>query len=195
VSAPAGVAAPDTDRVSEPPEVRTTGSRLVYANRWLRLREDAIVRGDGASGLYSVVEKRDFAIVIPLHEDRTMTLVEQYRYPIGMRRMEFPQGSSHRPLGGAELAAAELAEETGLRARELRMLGRLHHAPGYSTQGCLVFAATGLTQGEQRLDPEEHGLTVHRISRAEFERRVRRGEITDCASIAAYGLLHLAEPR
>ncbi len=180
--------------MSEPPEVRATGSRLVYANRWLRLREDTIVRGDGAAGVYSVVEKRDFAIVIPLHEDQTVTLVEQYRYPIGMRRMEFPQGSSHRPLGPAELAAAELAEETGLRARQMRMVGRLHHAYGYSTQGCLVFVATGLTQGEQRLDPEEHGLTVHRIGRDEFERRVRHGEITDCASVASYGLLALAGP-
>jgi len=181
--------------VTEPPEVRRTGSRLVYANRWLRLREDTIVRGDGAVGLYSVLEKPDFAIVIPVHEDGTMTLVEQFRYPIGMRRMEFPQGSSHRPLGAAELAAAELAEETGLRARDMRMLGRLHHAFGYSNQGCLVFVASGLTQGEQRLDPEEHGLTVHRIGRDEFEDLVRGGDITDCASIAAYGLLSLLGAR
>lgn len=45
------------------PEIETTGSTVVYKNRWMTLREDAIVRADGSTGLYSVVEKPDFAVI------------------------------------------------------------------------------------------------------------------------------------
>ena len=74
------------------PEVRTTSSRLVYENPWMRLREDEFVRADGSRGLYGVVDKPDFAIVVPM-DDGGFRLVEQYRYPAGGRFWEFPQGT------------------------------------------------------------------------------------------------------
>src|SRR6267142_354910 len=95
--------------------IRRLGSRRVYANRWMTLREDDIERPDGSTGIYAVVDKPDFALVIPVERDG-FHLVEQYRYPVGGRYWEFPQGTAP---DGAEpepvaLARAELAEETGL---------------------------------------------------------------------------------
>ena len=43
-----------------------------------------------------------------------------------------------------ELAAAELREETGLHADELRHLGHLYEAYGFCSQGFDVYLATGL---------------------------------------------------
>ena len=43
------------------PEIETVGTTVVYKNRWMTLREDAIIRSDGSTGRYSVVEKPDFA--------------------------------------------------------------------------------------------------------------------------------------
>ena len=43
------------------------GSRQVYANAWMTVREDPIRRADGSTGIYGVVDKPDFALVIPLH--------------------------------------------------------------------------------------------------------------------------------
>ncbi|MCW2676955.1 MAG: hydrolase, partial [Modestobacter sp.] len=40
--------------------VRTTGSREVYRNPWIRVREDAVERDDGSTGVYGVVEKPHF---------------------------------------------------------------------------------------------------------------------------------------
>ncbi len=71
---------------------RVTSSRVAYENQWMRVREDEFLLPDGSPGLYGVVEKADFALVIPL-EDDTVHLVEQYRYPVGERQWEFPQGS------------------------------------------------------------------------------------------------------
>lgn len=34
---------------------QTTNSREIYANPWIRVREDAVVRPDGGEGIYGVV--------------------------------------------------------------------------------------------------------------------------------------------
>ncbi|MDP9417708.1 MAG: ADP-ribose pyrophosphatase, partial [Actinomycetota bacterium] len=40
-------------------------TRIVYRNAWMTVREDAVRRADGAEGIYGVVEKPDFALVLP----------------------------------------------------------------------------------------------------------------------------------
>ncbi|MEU7530338.1 NUDIX hydrolase [Saccharothrix sp. NPDC042600] len=174
--------------------METLGSREVYANPWMTVREDPIRRADGTTGIYGVVDKPDYALVIPLDGER-LRLVEQYRYPLGMRRWEFPQGTAPE---GAEpspraLAERELREETGLRAGKLVELGLLDVAPGMSSQRGRVFLATELTEGFHEREHEEQDMRSAWFPRAEFEAMVARGEITDAQSIAAYTLLLLHE--
>jgi 8-oxo-dGTP pyrophosphatase MutT (NUDIX family) len=109
--------------------VRTISSREVYRNAWLSVREDEVVRADGSAGVYGVVDKPDFALVIPQDLDG-FWLVEQFRYPVGRRAWEFPQGSWGAGASGSniDLARSELTEETGLRAGQLRHLGHLYEA-------------------------------------------------------------------
>ena len=175
------------------PEYRTTGTREVYRSRWMSLREDAIVRADGTAGIYGVLEKPDFAIIIPRHDDGSFTLVEQYRYPVGERCLEFPQGADEQnpDLDPLELSRKELAEETGLRASSVTLLGRLHHAYGYSNQGMSIVLATGLTQGETERESEEQGMTVVRVAEGVVAEMIRDGRIRDESSVAAYGMLLL----
>lgn len=169
------------------PAIRTLSSRVVYRNQYLSVREDQIQRADGSHGIYSVVDKPDFALVIPL-ADNGFHLVEQYRYPVGQRSWEFPSGSFPAGLTGTpeELAEAELAQETGLRATELTRLGNLHCANATTGQDCHVYLATGLTQGEARLEAEEQDLRHEWFSLAEVERMITTGVITASATLAAY---------
>ena len=62
--------------------METVRSREVYANPWMTVREDEVRRADGSDGIYGVVDKPDYALVIPLDGDR-LHLVEQFRYPVG----------------------------------------------------------------------------------------------------------------
>lgn len=176
--------------------MQQTSSREVYANPWMTVREDGIRRGDGSDGIYGVVDKPDYALVIPLDGDR-LHLVEQFRYPLGMRRWEFPQGSAPNRLDvePTELAARELREETGLRATSLVEIGILDVAPGISSQRGRVFLATGLTAGEHERELEEQDMRAAWFSRAEFEKMIAATEVTDAQSVAAYTLLLLHERR
>jgi 8-oxo-dGTP pyrophosphatase MutT (NUDIX family) len=187
----------DTDpgEVAEP-EIRTLASRVIYSDNWMRLRKDDIERADGARGTYAVVERHSFAIVIPA-ENGGFHLVEEYRYPLGRRVWSFPQGAFPAGEDGTaeELARAELAQETGLRAKTLTPLGRLSANHGSSDQYGEHWLATGLTQGETALEPEELGLRHAWVTRAEFEAMVGDGRIRDDTSLAAYALLMMAERR
>ena len=170
-------------------------TREVYRNRWMTVREDEIRRPDGSTGIYSVVDKPDFALVIPAEPDG-FHLVEQYRYPVGGRYWEFPQGTA---AGGAAadarptLARAELAEETGLRAGlagaarppALRVRDEqpgLRRVPGHRADP----GAAGAGGSEQ-------DMRQRRVSRAEFEQLIRSGRVTDDSTLAAYALLLMRE--
>ena len=176
--------------MSTVPSVRTTSSREVYRNAWMSVREDEVELPDGRPGLYGVVDKPDFALVVPLEDDGDLWLVEQFRYPVQQRSWEFPQGSWAGGVTGTpeELARAELREETGLRAARLEHLGRLHEAPGFCSQGFDVWLATGLVPGPPEREATEQGMRAHRITDAEFRRRVRDGELVDAATVAAYAM-------
>jgi 8-oxo-dGDP phosphatase len=169
-------------------------TREVYRTNWLTVREDDIRRPDGSLGIYSVVDKPAYALVIPYDRDR-FRLVEQFRYPLGMRRWEFPQGTAPDLVDAEpfELAARELREETGLRAGSLVELGLLDVAPGMSSQRGRVFLATGISEGEPDREHEEQDMRSAWFSRAEVEMMIRSGEITDAQSIAAFALFLLCE--
>jgi 8-oxo-dGTP pyrophosphatase MutT (NUDIX family) len=176
------------------PEVRTLTSSVVYTDNWITLRRDEIERYDGSRGTYAVVEKRDFALIIPA-ENGGFHLVEEYRYPLGRRGWSFPQGGFPHDESGTpeELARMELAQETGLRAARMRYLGRASAGHGTTNQYSEFFLATELTPGPTDLEPEELGLTCEWVPRAQFEEMVRDGRIVDDSTLAAYTVLLLAE--
>ena len=176
-----------------PADVTTTASRVVYENRWMRVREDGIRRRDGSAGIYGVIEKTDFVVVAALDEAGRLTLVEQFRYPIRARVWELPQGMWEAAPGSdpLDLARAELREETGLVAAEMAYAGHLLLAPGLATQGYHVYRATGLTQGPPALEVSEQDLVSRAFPLAEVEEMLRDGTIKDATTHAAFGLLRL----
>lgn len=172
------------------PDVRTLASRLVYENPWMSVTEDDVQRRDGSIGHYGVVHSRDFVVVIPFDGER-YHLVEQYRYPVGARLWEFPQGSvpGGEDLPPEDLAAIELAEETGLRAGRLELLGFLHHGYGRSTNGFHAFYATDLATGQAQREVEEQDMRSGAFTLDELWALVADGTMTDAASLAALALL------
>ena len=174
-------------------EITTLDSRVVYRNRWMTVREDRIRRRDGSDGIYGVVDKPDFVVVIALEADGAMYLVEQYRYPIGARFWELPQGAWEDRPGAemAEVARGELREETGLEAGHVEQLGTMLESYGFANQRCHVFVARDLVAGPLVVLPEEQGLIARRFSAAQVLAMVTDGTIQDMTTVAALGLARL----
>jgi len=176
------------DSLQQNPSIRTISTREVYRNRWMRVREDEILRSNGQRGIYGVVDKDEAAIILPIDSGRVW-LVEQFRYTIQQRALELPQGGWEMEVADAEeLARGELREETGLHAETMTYLGTLWIAYGFTRQKQHVFLATGLTQDEADRDDEEHDLTVHSLAIEEFEQKMLSCEIADASTVAAWGL-------
>lgn len=174
--------------------IRAIDSRIVYENRWMRVREDAIERPDGSQGIYGVVEKPDFVAIAAV--DRALGLihlVEQYRYPVAGRYWELPQGSwETRPdVPPEEVARAELSEETGIVARKMTRVGDLFLAYGYSSQRYHVFLAEELEQGATSLEAEEADLVSRAFPLADVDAMIANGIIRDATTVAALGLIRL----
>lgn len=174
--------------------IERVASREVYRNPWLVLREDDIRRPDGSHGIYSVVDKPTYALVMP-YDGQRFRLVEQFRYPLGARRWEFPQGSAPglADLEPTELAARELREETGLRATSFEALGLLDVAAGMTSQRGWVFLATGISEGDSDREHEEQDMRSEWFGREDVEEMIRSGVLADAQSVAAYGLFLLSD--
>jgi len=156
------------------------------------LREDDIRRPDGSPGIYGVVDKPTYALVMP-YDGQRFRLVEQFRYPVCARRWEFPQGTAPglADTEPVELARRELREETGLCATSFEALGQIDTAPGLTSQRGWVFLATGIAEGEAQREHEEQDMRSAWFSREEVEEMMRAQVIVDSQSIAAYGLFLL----
>lgn len=170
--------------------IETLSTREVYRNRWMSVREDRIRRANGAEGIYGVVTKPDFALIVA-RDGGYYHLVEQYRYPVQGRFLEFPQGAwETRPEATPEeVAIGELREETGFTARRMTRVGEMFVAYGFLRQRMYVFLAEDLVPGPTSLDPEEDGLVCVRVPVDELDACILDGRIQDSMSIAAYGLL------
>ncbi len=170
----------------------TLSTRIAYENRWTRVREDKIMHADGSPGLYGVVERSDFVVIVPWHDNR-VTLVEQYRYPIAARVWEFPMGMwEHAPgTAPAVLAAAELREETGLIAGSMTYAGEMFQGPGYCTQRGHIFLATDLRQGETQREASEQDMICRGFTLQELEAMIADGTLREAMTIAAFGLLRV----
>jgi len=174
------------------PKIKQLTSKVVYQNKWMSVREDAIERPSGAQGIYGVVDKPDFAVIAAI-EDDCIHLVQQYRYPVEARYWEMPQGTweSKHDADPLELAKGELQEETGLIAHKMEHVAHQYLAYGFCSQGYHVYLATDLQKTQNKLDPEEEDLITQKFTLAEFEQMILSGDIKDATTVNAYGLLKL----
>jgi 8-oxo-dGTP pyrophosphatase MutT (NUDIX family) len=170
--------------------IKTISSKIVYKNKWMTVREDEIQRADGQNGIYGVIDKADYALIIPFTGSQVY-LVEQYRYTVSGRFWEFPQGSwENKPeCDPLTMAKGELREETGLSANTMTYLGHLYVAYGCINQGLHIYLAEDLAQGEQALEPEEQGLIVGKFTLKELNELIfENKQVKDTATLAALAL-------
>lgn len=165
------------------------GPQRVCENPWFAVEAYRATAPTGAPADYWVQRFRNRAVgIVPLHEDGTVTLVGQWRFPSDSYSWELPEGGV--PAGETLLEGArrELREEAGLEAADWRRILVLQLSNSSSDEAGELYLATGLTPCDCAPEAVEE-LAVARVPFAEALAAATSGAVQDSLTVA--GLLRV----
>ncbi len=118
----------------------------------------------GESISKDVVRHPGSVAIVPLLDDGRICLIRNHRVTVGQTLIEIPAGTMEPPEPPLECARRELIEETGFRAKEMKLISRFFPAPGILDEEMHLFLATGLEAGPAAREAgemiENHIVTV-----------------------------------
>lgn len=160
-------------------------TRDVYVGRILALRADEVAMPGGGGATREVVEHHGAVAILALDDDDQVTLIHQYRHPLGRRIWELPAGLiDHLGEDPVETAKRELVEEVGLAAEHWSVLVDVAASPGFTDEVVRVYLATGLSVVDRELlGEEEADLVARKVPLAEAVRMALAGEIVNGAAV------------
>ena len=163
---------------------KMVSSQTIFEGKIIKVMKDQAQLPDGSLAGREVVAHPGGVCVLALDEDRTVTLVKQFRYPIQRQLVELPAGKLEYGEEHYPAAVRELSEETGLEAAEWTYLGYMLSSPGFCTERIHMYLARGLTRQKQHLDEDEF-LDVLAVPFEKLVEQVMDGTITDGKTVAA----------
>lgn len=160
---------------------KTLRSERRYTGRVFNLVVDEVEYPSGNRSVREIAEHAGGAVVVPLLDDGSVLLVNQFRYPVKENLFELPAGKLDAGEDPKVCAARELEEETGYTARTLTKLTAIYTTPGFCNEQLHLYVATGLEKlpSGQRLEEGEMDLTVKAIPIDEAVRMIENQMIVD----------------
>ncbi|HTI66245.1 MAG TPA: NUDIX hydrolase [Caulobacteraceae bacterium] len=169
---------------------RVTGSRPVHDNPWFAVDHYKAIAPTGAPADYYLQSYKNLAVgMLPLHEDGTVTLVGQWRFPFAAYSWEIPEGGAPTAEPPLDSARRELREEASLQAADWRHILTMQLSNSTSDELCLGYLATGLSPASEEPDATE-ALTVVRVPFGEALNAAVSGWIQDAITVAMLLRVH-----
>lgn len=157
----------------------------IYKGKIINVRLDEAELPNGKTALREIVEHPGGVCVAALTDNNEILMVKQFRYPYFEVIPEIPAGKRNSLDEDPLLCGKrELREETGAEAEKFIFLGELYPTPGYCGEVIYMYAATGLSFGEQNPDDDEF-LEVERVPLEKAVEMIMSGEIKDAKTQAA----------
>ena len=145
-------------------EKKIDGKRI-YEGNILDLEVDRVSLPSGGEATREVVRHKGAVVVLPLHEDRRVELVKQYRYPTGEVVLELPAGKLE--------------------------LGSFFTTPGVSDEVLHAFIATPLEPAPEVVQDPDEAIEIVTMTVEEALEACRDGTIRDSKTFASFLLAQL----
>lgn len=167
-----------------------SGPERTHDNPWFAVDAYAATAPTGAPARYFVQRYKNVATgVVPLHEDGTVTLVGQWRFPLADYQWEIPEGGAPLDEDPLEGCRRELREEAGLQAADWRLVLRMQLSNSTSDEVALGWLATGLSTCAESPEATEE-LAVARVPFREALHAAVTGGVQDAITVAMLLRLH-----
>lgn len=160
--------------------------RVAFENAWIRVTDQEAIAPTGRPSRYGVVRFKNLAVaVLPLHDDGSVTLVGQHRFPNADYSWELPEGGAPLDEDPLEGAKRELAEETGLAAAEWREVLRAQLSNSVTDERMIGYLATGLTEATETPKADDtEAITLVRAPFREALDAAMAGRLPDMLTVA-----------
>jgi ADP-ribose pyrophosphatase len=170
-------------------------SKSVYKSQWMKVCEDSVIDEEqGTVGMFNRINVDDAATIVPIFQDGSLLMVENYRHAVSTNLLELPgglireneEGELEQEQQASSTAKRELLEETGYTCDSIKYINWFYTWPGRATQRNFVFIAKRLKklQLKQRLEEFEY-IKVCKIDRAQVMRQLKTGRIKSAVTISA----------
>lgn len=160
--------------------------RVAFESGWIRVTDQTAIAPTGKPSPYGLVRFKNLAVaVLPIHDDGTVTLVGQHRFPLGDYSWELPEGGAPLDEDPLEGAKRELAEETGLAAAEWREVMRTQLSNSVTDERMIGYLALGLSLAATRHSADDTEAIV--LVRAPFREALDAavaGHLPDMLTVA-----------
>jgi ADP-ribose pyrophosphatase len=166
---------------------KVVSSETIYEGPVFGVRRDEVIEPSGVQAIREVITHPGSVVVLPVLPDGRILLIQQYRHATRQYLWELVAGRMDPGETPKVAAARELIEETGFRAKRMRVFLDVYPTPGFLEERMFILLAEGLTAGEA--EPEEDEKIISRAySRKQLEGMIRGGKLRDAKSIA--GILY-----
>jgi ADP-ribose pyrophosphatase len=164
-------------------KAKILSSTAIYEGPVFGIRRDEVIEPSGVRAIREVITHPGSVVVLPVLPDGRILLIRQYRHATRQYLWELVAGRMDPGETPKVAAARELKEETGYRAKRMRVFLDVFPTPGFLEERMFILLAEGLTAGAA--EPEEDEKIISRAyTRRQLEEMIRGGKLRDAKSIA-----------
>jgi len=152
-------------------------SVVKYKNPWIKVREDKVIRPDGKSGIYGVVEMVPGVSILPLDDKGYVYLVKEFHYAIEQFGIEVVSGAIDKNESALHAAKRELREELGIVAKEWVDLGLFNPFTGVVKSPANLYLVRKIKFYKAKPEGTEK-IEMVKVKLADAVKMVMKSEIT-----------------
>ena len=172
---------------AEKKTAQVLSSEMIYEGKLFGVRRDELIEPNGLRTTREVITHPGSVVVLPVLPDGRIVMIQQYRHATKQYLWELVAGRMEPGETPEEGAARELVEETGYRARKIKVFLEVFPTPGFLEEKMFLLLATDCQPGQAT--PEDDEKIVSAVySPRKLEQMIRAGKLHDAKSIA--GLLY-----